>query len=184
MVLPLILIKVTLGIIFGIAIDLIYKKQVVETHEAPLEDVTCQDHHHKDHDDTKFHKHFIHPLIHSLELFVYVFVINVALGLIIAAVGEENFAGFIVQNKYLSPLFGAIIGLIPNCVSSVLLSELYVAGHLSFGSLLAGLLVNSGLGITVLIKNKNMIKIALVVVGICFAIAVSSGYIACLISGF
>ena len=87
-------------------------------------------------------------------------------------------------NRYLSPLFTAIVGLIPSCASSVFITELYLKNALSFGALFAGLLVNSGLGILVLLKNKKTIKQSLIIIGICFAIAVSLGYVTCLIVGF
>lgn len=182
MVIPLILIKLVIGIAVGLLIDLFYKKQeVVKEIKEELEDVTCEEHHHH---NVKIHKYLIHPLIHSLEIFAYVLVINMALGLIIGAVGEENFANFIATNRYFAPLFSALVGLVPNCVSSVLLSELYIGGNLAFGSLLAGLLVNSGLGIMILLKNRQMLKNAFIILAICFTIAVAIGYITCSILGF
>ena len=138
-VLPLIGSKFVIGFAIGYLIDLIYRKQEISKPEEELTDVICHEHHHE---HTKLHKHFIHPLIHSLEIFAYVLVINIALGLIIASVGEDNFKNFLVSNRYLAPLYASLIGLIPNCASSVLLSELYLSGGLSFGALLAGLLFN------------------------------------------
>ena len=104
--------------------------------------------------------------------------------MIIGFVGEENFTNFIISNKYVAPVFASIVGLIPNCASSVLLSELFIGGNLSFGSLCAGLLVNSGLGITMLLKNRKYLKTAGILLGICFFTAIFFGYIICLISGF
>ena len=181
MVLPLIGIKIVIGMAAGVLIDLIYRKQEIVEHEEEFEDVTCEEHHHS---HVKIHKYLIHPLIHSLEIFAYVLVINVALGLIIGSVGEENFSNFVASNKYLAPLFSSLIGLIPNCASSVLLSELFIDGHLAFGGLVAGLLVNSGLGVMVLLKNKESLKSAFIILGICFGIAIIVGYITCLIAGF
>lgn len=181
LILPLIGIKLAIGIASGIIIDLIYKKQDVLTIEKYEEEKVCHTHHHE---NTKFHDHFIHPLIHSLKVFAYVFVINMALGLIIAWVGEDNFTNFLLSNKYLTPLYCGFIGLIPNCSSSILLSELFVQGSLSFGALTSGLLVNSGLGLLVLLKNRKTAKNALFIILISLVIAITSGYIICLISGF
>ncbi len=182
MVIPLVILKFCIGFLCGILVDLIYKKQdVVEEITEELVDVTCEEHHHK---DNKIHKYLIHPLVHALELFVYVFIINTSLGLIIASVGEENFANFMVSNKYFAPLFTSAVGLIPNCASSVLISKLFMNGSIPFGALLSGLLVNSGLGFTILFKNKNAIKPSLIVLGICFVVSVIFGYITCLIIGF
>lgn len=181
MVLPLIGSKFVIGFAIGYLVDLIYRKQEVVKPESELTDVICEEHHHE---HTKIHKHLIHPLIHSLEIFAYVLVINIALGLIIASVGRENFVGFLVSNRYLAPLFASLIGLIPNCASSVLLSELYLTGGLSFGALLSGLLINAGLGMMVLLKNKATLKKAGLVLLICFVTAVVFGYIFCAILGF
>ncbi len=179
MVLPLIGVKFVLGFIVGLLIDLFHKEELVK--EEVIEEETCHTHHTHNSD---VHKHLIHPLIHALEIFAYVFVINMVLGLIIGAVGADNFANFIRMNKYLTPLFSSIIGLIPNCASSLLLSELFIEGNLSFGALLAGLLVNSGLGMMVLLRNRKSAKNIWIIILICFLVAVVSGYITCLIFGF
>ena len=181
MVLPLIGSKFVIGFVIGFLIDLIYRKQEIVEVKEELKDVTCEEHHHE---HTPIHKHLWHPLIHSLEIFAYVLVINVALGLIIASVGEANFSNYIISNQYLTPLYASIIGLIPNCASSVLLSELYLSNSLPFGALLSGLLVNVGLGMMILLKSKSNIKKTLILIGICFITAVIFGYIFCLIMGF
>ncbi len=180
MIFPLIGLKLITGIIFGLLIDLIVRKQRVENVDYIEEEKECRTHHHE---NTPMHAHLVHPLIHSLKIFAYVLIINLVLGLLIGWVGEENFANFMISNRYLAPLFTSIIGLIPNCASSVLITELYLSNTLSFGALFAGLLVNSGLGMMILIRHKE-IKKTLVVLGICFAIAVSLGYLTCLIIGF
>ena len=182
MVLPLVASKFVIGFVIGILFDLVYKNQEIVTPEEELEDVICDEHHHKHH--KKLHKHLWHPLIHSLEIFAYVLVINVSLGLIIASVGEENFANFIISNRYAAPVYASLIGLIPNCASSVLLSELYIENSLSFGALLSGLLVNAGLGMMILLKNKTKFEKTLLVLLVCFITAVAFGYIFCGILGF
>lgn len=183
MVLPLIASKFLIGFLVGFAIDLFNKKQVVVDSEEELKDVTCEPHHHH-HGKVKIHKHLIHPLVHSLQIFLFVFVINAGLGLLIAYVGEETFINFVISNRYLTPLFSTIIGLIPNCVSSVLISELYLSNALPFGALLAGLLINAGIGMMVLLKNKATIKDTLIVLGICFVTSLIFGYIASVIEWF
>ena len=179
MVLPLIGLKFALGFLIGFLVDLIYKNQETIDSKEDLEDVSCTDHHH--HGDVKLHKHLIHPLIHSLEIFAFVLVINFCLGLIIASVGEESFIYFMTSNRYLTPLFASIIGLIPNCVSSVLISELYLSNSIPFGALLAGLLMNAGLGMMVLLKNKNTIKKTFIILGICFITSIIVGYVSSVI---
>lgn len=182
MVLPLLGLKFAIGFIVGLLTDLIFRKkeEVVETSEVEEEE-TCPQHHKH---NTPIHKHLVHPLIHALEIFAYVLVINLALGFIIALVGEENFANFLQSNRYLTPLYSSIIGLIPNCASSLLLSELFIEGNLPFGALLSGLLINAGLGMMVLLRNKSSAKNLIWIILICFVTAVASGYITCLITNF
>ena len=181
MILPLIGLKFAIGVLIGLLVDLIdHKRDVVEVDEVE-EEHECHQHHHE---NTPVHKHLVHPLIHSLEVFAYVLVINLVIGFIIGFVGEDSFVNFLSSSKYLTPLFASIIGLIPNCASSLLITKLFADGTLSFGALLAGLLVNSGLGMMVLLKNKNGRKQALIIIGICFITAVFCGYLTCLIIGF
>lgn len=126
----------------------------------------------------------MHPLIHSLKIFAYVFVINMIFGMLIYYVGEDNIASFINQNKYWSPLFTCLVGLIPNCASSVIITNMYLLDEISFGATLSGLIVNAGLGIMVLLKNKNAIKDTLIIIGILLFVGLLAGYGFCLIFGF
>ena len=181
MILPLIAIKFGVGFLAGLIIDLVYRKQDVHKTEKELEHHTCHVH---DKENTDIHQHLIHPLLHSVEIFLYVLVINLILGFVIGFVGKDNFRAFLDTNKYLTPLYSCIIGLIPNCASSLLLSELFLGGNLSFGALVGGLLVNSGLGMMVLIKNRRSAKNVFLVLGICLFVALISSYVICLIIGF
>lgn len=181
MILPLIGIKFAVGFVSGIVVDLLYKKQDVLKANKEIEHHTCHVH---DQENTSLHQHLIHPLLHSAEIFLYVLVINLVLGFVIAGVGEDSFKAFLDTNKYLAPLYACIVGLIPNCASSLLLTELFISGNLSFGALTAGLLVNSGLGMLVLIKNRRSAKNVILVLGICLFVALISGYVICLINGF
>lgn len=178
---PLIGLKLVTGIIIGMLIDLIMRHQKIDEVDQIEEEKECHTHHHE---NTPAHAHLIHPLIHSIKIFIYILIINITLGTLIGFITEERFADFMLTNRYLTPLFSAIIGLIPNCASSLLITELYVTGSISFGALFAGLLVNSGLGMMVLIKNKKNIKSALFIILFCFIIAIAFGYLTCLVNGF
>ena len=178
---PLIGLKLATGIVVGMLVDLVMRHQKVEDVDHVEEKAECHTHHHE---NTPAHAHLVHPLIHAIKVFVYVFIINLGLGLIIGFVGEDNFKNFMLTNRYLAPLFSAIIGLIPNCAASLLITELFLSGSLSFGALFAGLLVNSGLGVMVLLKDKQNLKNALFILLFCFVIAVAFGYLTCLVNGF
>ena len=181
MIFPLIGLKLVSGIFFGLLIDFIIRKQKIIEVDHVEEEHECHTHHHE---NTPAHAHLIHPLIHSIKVFIYIFIINLALGTLIGFIGTDNFSNFMVSSRYLAPLFSAIIGLIPNCSSSLLITDLFVEGHISFGALFAGLLVNSGLGLMVLLKEKSMVKKTLLIIVTCFIIAVGLGYLTCLVSGF
>ena len=178
---PLIGLKLATGIIIGMLVDLLIRHQKIDEVDHIEEKAECHTHHHE---NTPAHAHLIHPLIHAVKVFIYIFIINLGLGVIIGFVGEDNFSAFMLSNRYLTPLFSSIIGLIPNCAASLLITELYLSGSLSFGALFAGLLVNSGLGIMVMLKDRNYVKNALFILAFCFAVAVSLGYLTCLVNGF
>ena len=141
MLFPLIGLKLLSGVIVGLLVDLIIRKQKIEDIDHVEEKHVCERHHHE---NTPLHAHFTHPLVHASKIFAYVFVINLTLGIVIGLIGQENFNNFMTSNRYLAPLFASIIGLIPNCASSIFIAELFAEGSLSFGALFAGLLVESG----------------------------------------
>ena len=180
-VFPLIGLKLATGIVVGMLVDLVIRHQKIDEVDHIEEEKECHKHHHE---NTPAHAHLIHPLIHAIKVFVYIFIINLSLGVIIGFVGEEKFAAFMVSNRYLAPLFSAIIGLIPNCAASLLITELYLSSSISFGALFAGLLVNSGLGVMVMLKDRKYIKNALLIVLFCFVVAIALGYLTCLVNGF
>lgn len=157
-------------------------------HEHEHNHEHSHEHEHSDEDKPKkqinkefLHRHLQHPLVHSLKIFAYIFVINMVFGTIIYYVGEDKIMSFLSGNKYLAPLLSVIIGFIPNCASSVILSDLYLLGGISFGACVGGLCVNAGLGLFVLLKNVKNVKENLVVVGSLFATGLTVGYIASLI---
>lgn len=112
--------------------------------------------HHDIEDQKKFH--WEHPIVHSLKIFAYIFIVNLIMGVIIHFIGEENIANFLNTSSAFQPLFALLVGLIPNCASSVILTEMYIGGMLSFGSIVTGLCVNAGIGIFVLFKGNKKIK--------------------------
>jgi len=104
-----------------------------------------------------------HPLLHSLKILLFILAINIIFGAIIEWVGESELTKFLKQSSALQPVLAVLIGLIPNCASSVVITELYLLGGLSFGAVLAGLSVNAGLGLMILFKqNKNIKEITFI----------------------
>lgn len=132
----------------------------------------------------KIKRFVVHPLLHSLEIFAYVLVVNVIFGVIVYYIGEEKLVDFLSSNKYLAPLIAVLVGAIPNCVSSVVISELYIMGGLGFGATLGGLCMNAGVAFVYLFKDVKHTKRNLAVFGAMFAISIIIGYIFSLIFSF
>ena len=86
-----------------------------------------------------------------LFLFLATFILNGAIGLL----GEERLGAFLLSNTMLQPLVAALCGFIPNCAASVLLTEFYLSGAISFGSAAAGLCTAAGVGILELLRGRS-----------------------------
>ena len=194
MILPLLLIKIIAGFVVGFLVDLIYTKtkhDVLEHKDACNhhleEDVHIGCCHHKIEDtkeESNIHKHLLHPLIHSLKIFVYVLIINILFGTIIYIIGEDTLVKFLQTNKYIAPLLTTLIGVIPNCAASVIITEVYLLNGISFGACLSGLVMNAGLGLVFLFKKKEAIKENFIIIGVMIATSLILGYATCLIMGF
>ena len=180
-VIPLLLIKVIFGFVLGFVVDLIIKKRELKKVNEELH-VGCCHHHIDDEEENKWHKHLAHPLLHSLKIFVYVFIINIIFGTIVYFVGEDLISSFLKTNEYLSVLLSAVIGLIPNCSSSVVITKMFVSGGLAFGALISGLCVNAGLGFIYLFKTKNKKRSVLKLIGVLFTYSLIVGYLTLILS--
>lgn len=188
--------KFVLGFIVGFIVDLFLynKKEEVDHHLheeecdhhfEEMEIEGCCHHHLGAHnEDTKWKKHLIHPLIHSIKIFVYCLIINFIFGLIIYLIGEDKISEFLTHFRYFSPVITSLVGMIPNCASSVLITEAYLAGGISIGATIAGLSINAGLGLVFLFKKKETFKETFTILGILLTVSIASGYIISLISGF
>ena len=120
---------------------------------------------------------WVHPLVHSIKIALYILLINVLLGIFVALIGEDNIANFLTKSSVFQPVLALIIGFIPNCASSVIITELYTQGLLSFGSIIAGLSANAGLGLLVLFKENKSKKENIFVVATIIIASLVFGYI-------
>lgn len=116
-----------------------------------------------------------HPLLHTLTVSLYILAVNILLGVVIYFITEQRLAAFMSGVRFLQPLVAAIVGLIPNCASSVAIAELYSVGTLSLGGAVAGLSVNAGLGLAVLFKENKRMKENFVILALLFAFGVALG---------
>lgn len=171
LIIEILIVKILIGMIVGIAIDLIYKN-TKKAQEEHIHDLCEHEHCHCEDGIIKS------SIIHTLQVFVFILIVSIAFNLILTLIGEDNISMFLSNNRLLAPVLACLIGLIPNCASSVILTEAFTGGIIGIGTLIGGLLVNSGLGLMVLFKvNKNIkenIKIVflLYLVGVLFGIII------------
>lgn len=165
-IIPLLVCKFLIAILIGYIVDLVLKQDKKEVHEHTS---TCTAEigghtgccHHEIEGETPepWAKRFLlHPLMHSLKICAYILIFNIIFGIIIHLVGEETLVSFLTSNNALAPILAVIVGFIPNCVGSVLLTQLYILGGLTFGSTLGGLIANAGIAYIMLFKQNKNIK--------------------------
>ncbi len=164
-------IKVLIGMIAGFVIDLIMRLRKKETEEERIIDLCEKEHCHCDHGIVKS------TLKHTINIFFFVLVITFIINLVIYFVGEDALASFVGANPILGPVLGGIIGLIPNCAASVILTQLYLENVITVATMISGLLVGAGVGLIVLFKMNKGIKENFKITGLLFAIGVISGII-------
>ncbi len=163
-------IKLFIGIVSGIIIDLIFKK---EKNNQETYDICEHEHCGCNHEHNLLVSSIIHTIKTLIFIFIATFIINIAF-----EYGEEQlFSKILLKDSYLAPFITSLIGLIPNCGASVVLTELYLNNALSLGGVIAGLLTNSGVAILVLFKSSKNIKDNLKVLGLTYFIGIISGII-------
>ena len=170
--LKLLLTKLVIGIAAGFAIDgitrLIYRGKKCEQ-EPQIEELCEREN--CDCGDRFVLSALKHTAYITVFLLLFTFVLNIGIELI----GEENIKSVVLNRPVLGSLLAALVGLIPNCASSVALTSLFADGVLSSGALLSGLMVNAGVGLAILFRNNRPVKDSLRVVAILFGISVICG---------
>lgn len=119
--------------------------------------------------------YFKHPLLHTATVILYIFVVNVVFGIIVYYVGQDRLADFIKSTGYFQPLLSALVGLIPNCAASVVITELYVVGGLNLGGAVAGLCVSAGIGYAVLVKQNRPVKNTAAIIALMYVLSAALG---------
>jgi hypothetical protein len=151
-ILKIIILKIIVGAIVGFCIDLILQKSAKNKNDRKITEVCEHEHCNCDEEGV-----FKSSIKHTLNVFVYIFIISLILNAVIYFIGEDTLANLILNKPIIGPIIAGIIGLIPNCASSVLLTKLYLSNVISVSTMLTGLLVGSGVGLLVLCKvNKNV----------------------------
>lgn len=167
----ILIIKFVIAVVFGTLVDLIFKK--AHTH------ITSEEVHEHAHDMCKNcdceHGILKSSLYHTLNIFIFLVLISLGINIIIELIGINTFEKFILSGSILQPFITSIIGLIPNCASSVLLSKLFANGSISLGAVISGLSTGAGVGSIILFKSNKNIKENLQILGILYVVGVICG---------
>ena len=174
-ILPLLGVKFLIGMISGFIIDFLLrnKKKNHETYSI------CEDEHCGCEEEENLIKS---SLIHTIKTFIFIFIATFIITLIFEFFGEEYLSKILLKDTLISPFITSLIGLIPNCASSVILTELYLSNSINFASIISGLLTGSGVAILVLFKTNKNLKENLAILGLIYGIGVTTGIIITLIS--
>ena len=167
-ILIILLIKVIIGIVCGFIIDFIFRKKNKHT-KIDVQELCENEHCHCENSIIKS------SLIHTLKTFSFIFLVSFVLHIFIHEIGEDKISNLLLNGNIFTPFLSSIIGLIPNCAGSVVITELYVNNVISFGSMLAGLLTGSGISILVLFKVNSDLKDNMMILGTIYIIGVIFG---------
>lgn len=172
-VLWLMVIKIVIALVAGILVDLLAAMRL-KAHKKPLlaeedqmqeicKDCDCE------------HSVLKSALHHTLEIFFFLFVVSLILGAVVEAVGQERLGALLLKGSIFQPALAALIGFIPNCAASVILTRLFIEGTVSFGALAAGLLTGAGAGLAVLWRVNLNVRDNLRIMAILYVVAVVTG---------
>ena len=173
-ILKILAIKLVIGIIAGFIIDFVInvlsknKREEKENIEQVCEEEHCHC------NENGILKSSIH---HTLNIFIYVIIISFIINSIVNFIGEESISNLLLNKPIIGPLVSALIGLIPNCAASVIITNMYLQQIISFGSMMAGLLTGAGIGLAVLFKTNNKFKENIKIVLLLYFIGFITGII-------
>jgi hypothetical protein len=165
-------IKFIIGIIAGFLIDgIIRLRKKDTTYDEKIIDLCEKEQCHCD------KSIFKSSVKHTLNIFAFIFIVTLVINIFIYFIGENNLEALLSNQSVFGPLIAGVIGLIPNCAASVILTQLYLDNILSFASLMSGLLVGAGVGLAILFKMNKGLKENLKIVALLYAIGVFTGFI-------
>ena len=165
--------KIVIGMAAGFLIDFMFPAKKEEYGHDHIHEMCEHDHCNCQKGESIWKS----ALIHTLKITFFLLIITFVLNAFLEFVGEEVLATLILNKPVIGPILASIVGLIPNCASSVVLTTLYLEGALSFGAMMAGLLVNSGVGVLVLFKSNTNRKENINIIGCLFVIGAMAGII-------
>lgn len=164
--------KIVIGMAAGFVIDFVMRKAKRQ------EDIQKKIGHICDHDHCHCEDGILKSSVkHTVVILGYIILVSFVLNTVIYFVGEETLGNLILNKPVLGPAIAAIVGLIPNCASSVVITQLYIGGVMSIGSAMAGLLAGCGVGILVLFKENRDVKENIKILVLLYALGLFSGII-------
>lgn len=163
-------IKFICGIIWGFIIDLLLSKK---TKKENINYEICDEDHCNCHEEGVIKS----TLIHTLKTLLFIILVSFLLNILLHFIGEDNLSKVFLKNSIFGPFISSLIGLIPNCGSSIVITELYLNGAISLGSAMAGLLTGSGVALLVLFKENKDIKENVTILSLLYGLGVISGII-------
>lgn len=177
-ILQILAIKLAIGIVIGFVIDLIGQALTKRKQDKKEEVVEEEIGHICEHEHCHCEEGILKSSIkHTINIFIFIVIISFIINTIIYFIGEENLSNLILNMPIVGPIIAGLVGLIPNCAGSVILTQLYIEQVISFGSMIGGLLVGSGIGILVLFRVNKDLKDNLKILGLLYAIGVICGII-------
>lgn len=166
-------VKLVVGILVGfltdLSVKLFWKNHPSEKSEPCIEELCEREHCHCE-------QHFaLSALRHTVHVTLFLLGVTFLLNLVIHGVGEDKLAELIFNRPFTGNVLAALVGIIPNCASSVVLTELYLEGVIPIGAMLSGLLVNSGVAIALLFRNNRPVKNSFLILGILLVTGITVG---------
>lgn len=170
-ILKILIAKVIIGAVTGYLVFFL-SKRLFQGKKKELEKHRIEHGHDCSDDD---HSLVVEALIRSAKTFAFIFVITFVLEIIIESVGEEFITSILQDTPVVGQLIAGAVGLIPNCASSIIISQLYISGVISAGAMMSGLLVSAGIGVLVLFEENHNLKENLMILCILYVLSVIWG---------
>lgn len=165
-------IKVLIGMAAGFLIDIVLNMFLKKEKEALQIEQLCEHHH------CQCEKGIVKSALrHTVEIFIYLLLITFVLNIFIALIGEDFLANLLLNRPVIGEVIAGLVGLIPNCAASVVITQLYLNGILNEGAMMAGLLVGAGVGILVLLRVNDRPKDNVRIIGLLYVMGVAAGII-------
>ena len=174
LIVRLLLTKLLIGVVAGFAVDgisrLLRRRGLVKEVDDDAIEELCE--REKCECGERF---WLSALKHTAYITVFLLIFTFVLNFAVELIGEEQIGAIVSDRPVLGSLLAALVGLIPNCASSIALTTLYLEGVIPVGVMMAGLCVNAGVGIAVLLRNNRPVWDSLRVLLILFAVSVAAG---------